>query len=85
MAGKIPEKFIDELLARVDIVDVIDARVPLKKAGRDYKVCHLEGLWWGEHKTGDFTHLPKSQWNWKLSFACPPSSSPSISTMPSQP
>jgi len=39
MAGKIPEKFIDELLARVDIVDVIDARVPLKKAGRDYKAC----------------------------------------------
>jgi DNA primase len=39
MAGKIPEKFIDELLARVDIVDVIDARVPLKKAGKDYKAC----------------------------------------------
>jgi len=39
MAGKIPEKFIDELLARIDIVDVIDARVPLKKAGRDYKAC----------------------------------------------
>jgi len=39
MAGKIPEKFIDELLARIDIADVIDARVPLKKAGKDYKAC----------------------------------------------
>jgi DNA primase len=39
MAGRIPEKFIDELLARVDIVDVIDARVPLKKAGKDFKAC----------------------------------------------
>ena len=36
MAGRIPEKFIDDLLARVDIVDVIQERVPLKKAGRDW-------------------------------------------------
>jgi DNA primase len=39
MAGRIPQAFIDELLTRVDIVDVIDARVPLKKAGREYKAC----------------------------------------------
>jgi len=39
MAGRIPQSFIDELLARTDIVDVIDARVPLKKAGREYKAC----------------------------------------------
>ncbi|MGB1109182.1 MAG: CHC2 zinc finger domain-containing protein, partial [Gammaproteobacteria bacterium] len=39
MAGRIPPTFIDELLARVDIVDVIDARVPLKRAGREYKAC----------------------------------------------
>ncbi len=39
MAGRIPHSFIDELLARIDIVDVIDARVPLKKAGREYKAC----------------------------------------------
>ena len=36
MAGRIPERFIDELLTRIDIVDVIGERVPLKKAGRDY-------------------------------------------------
>ncbi len=39
MAGRIPQAFIDELLTRVDIVDVIDARVQLKKAGREYKAC----------------------------------------------
>ena len=32
MRGLIPDSFIDELLARVDIVDVIERRVPLKKA-----------------------------------------------------
>jgi DNA primase len=39
MAGRIPQSFIDELLNRTDIVEVIDARVPLKKAGREYKAC----------------------------------------------
>jgi DNA primase len=51
MAGKIPEKFIDDLLSRVDIVDVIDARVPLKKAGKDYKACCP----FHEEKTPSFT------------------------------
>jgi len=36
MAGRIPQQFIDELMSRVDIVDVIDSRVPLRKTGRDY-------------------------------------------------
>ena len=36
MAGRIPQQFIDELMSRVDIVDLIDARVPLRKTGRDY-------------------------------------------------
>ena len=39
MAGRIPHAFIDELLTHTDIVDVIDSRVPLKKAGREYKAC----------------------------------------------
>ncbi|MBS0396135.1 MAG: DNA primase, partial [Proteobacteria bacterium] len=39
MAGRIPRAFIDELLARTDIVEVIGARVPLKKAGREWKAC----------------------------------------------
>jgi DNA primase len=36
MPGRIPERFIDELLARVDIVEVVERRVPLKKAGREW-------------------------------------------------
>ena len=51
MPGKIPKKFIDDLLSRVDIIDVIDARVPLKKAGKDYKACCP----FHEEKTPSFT------------------------------
>ena len=39
MRGRIPGEFIDELLARLDVVEVIDRRVPLKKAGKDFKAC----------------------------------------------
>ena len=39
MAGRIPRAFIDDLLDRVDIVEVIDARVPLKKKGKEYWAC----------------------------------------------
>lgn len=51
MAGRIPKTFIDDLIARTDIVDVIDARVPLKKAGKDYKACCP----FHEEKTPSFT------------------------------
>jgi DNA primase len=39
MAGRIPQPFIDEVVARSDIVEIIGARVPLKKAGREFKAC----------------------------------------------
>lgn len=52
MAGRIPQTFIDELLGRVDIVDIIDSRVPLKSAGRgEYKACCP----FHEEKTPSFT------------------------------
>ena len=51
MAGRIPKQFIDELLTRSDIVDVIDSYVPLKKAGKDYKACCP----FHEEKTPSFT------------------------------
>jgi DNA primase len=35
----IPESFIQELLGRLDIVDVVERFVPLKKAGANYKAC----------------------------------------------
>ncbi|MFN3629119.1 MAG: DNA primase [Casimicrobiaceae bacterium] len=53
----IPEDFIQQLLARVDIVEVIDRRVPLKKAGQNYQACcpfHKE-------KTPSFTVSPAKQ------------------------
>jgi DNA primase len=37
--GLIPQTFIDELIARADIVEIIGLRVPLKKAGREYRAC----------------------------------------------
>ncbi len=57
MAGKIPQHFIDDLINRVDIVELIDGRVPLKKAGREYHACcpfHNE-------KTPSFTVSPTKQ------------------------
>jgi len=51
MAGHIPQHFIDELLNRIDIVDVIDSRVPLRKAGRDFQArCPFH-----EEKSPSFT------------------------------
>ena len=38
-AGRIPQAFIDEVLLRTDIVDLIDARVKLKRAGKNYAAC----------------------------------------------
>lgn len=57
MAGAIPQHFIDELLARADIVELIGRRVPLKKAGREFHACcpfHSE-------KTPSFTVSPTKQ------------------------
>lgn len=42
-----------------------------KFAGRDYKVCDLEGLWWGPAGEADFSDVPKDQWNWKLMIRTP--------------
>lgn len=57
MAGRIPQSFIDELLARVDIVEVIDARVPLKKRGKEYQaLCPFHN-----EKTASFTVIPHKQ------------------------
>lgn len=39
MAGLIPQSFIDDLLQRLDIVDVVSARLPLKKTGKNYSAC----------------------------------------------
>lgn len=51
MPGKIPERFINDLLARIDIVELIDGFVPLRKMGKDYKACCP----FHEEKTPSFT------------------------------
>ncbi|QPB41867.1 DNA primase [Rodentibacter haemolyticus] len=57
MKGLIPRPFIDDLLTKSNIIDVINSRVKLKKAGRDYQACcpfHHE-------KTPSFTVSEKKQ------------------------
>lgn len=54
MAGRIPKHFIDELIARADILEVVGARVALKRAGSNYKgLCPFHG-----EKTPSFTVSP---------------------------
>lgn len=57
MAGKIPQTFIDDLLSRADIVEVINQRVPLKRTGPEYKACCP----FHDEKTPSFTVSPTKQ------------------------
>lgn len=57
MPGRIPQSFIDDLLNRVDIVDIIDSDLPLKKTGRDYQaLCPFHS-----EKTPSFTVSQEKQ------------------------
>jgi len=42
-----------------------------KFAGQDYKVCHLEGLWWGQDEAAGFFNQPKAEGCWKLLIRVP--------------
>jgi DNA primase len=54
MSGLIPQQFVDDLIARADIVDVIGQRIQLKKAGREFKaVCPFH-----DEKSASFTVSP---------------------------
>lgn len=51
MAGQIPQRFIDDLVARIDVVEVVGERVQLKKSGRNYSgLCPFH-----QEKTPSFT------------------------------
>ena len=39
MPGRIPQEFIDDLIDRADIIEVVGSRIQLKKAGREHKAC----------------------------------------------
>jgi len=57
MAGRIPNTFIDDLIDRADIVDVIDSRVKLKRTGKNYSACCP----FHDEKTPSFTVSPDKQ------------------------
>lgn len=57
MAGRIPHAFVDTLLERVDIVELINRRVPLTKAGHEYRACCP----FHDEKTPSFYVSPKKQ------------------------
>ena len=57
MSGRIPDSFIEELLARSDIVELIERRVPLKRAGSEFQACCP----FHDEKTPSFTVSPKKQ------------------------
>lgn len=57
MSGRIPQHFIDELISRTDIVELIDTRVPLRKAGQNYSArCPFH-----DEKSPSFTVSPAKQ------------------------
>ena len=57
MAGLIPDSFIEELLGRLDIVEIVERRVPLKRAGREFQACCP----FHDEKTPSFTVSPQKQ------------------------
>jgi DNA primase len=57
MPGRIPQSFLDNLLDRVDIVEVVDRRVKLKKTGKNYSArCPFH-----DEKTPSFSVNPDKQ------------------------
>jgi DNA primase len=57
MAGLIPDSFIEELLGRLDIVEIIERRVPLRRAGKEFQACCP----FHDEKTPSFTVSPQKQ------------------------
>ena len=57
MAGRIPQSFINDLLSRIDIVDVVDSRLTLRKTGRNFQaLCPFH-----DEKTASFSVNPEKQ------------------------
>ncbi|MDS4068809.1 MAG: DNA primase [Candidatus Competibacter sp.] len=57
MAGRIPQEFLDQVLGRVDLIEIVNTRVPLRRAGREFMACcpfHAE-------KTPSFSVSPRKQ------------------------
>ena len=66
MPGLIPSRFIDDLLSRIDIIDVIEPRVKLRKTGKNYSgLCPFH-----QEKSPSFTVQPDKQFYY--CFGCAP-------------
>ncbi|MEN9465708.1 MAG: hypothetical protein RL217_1889 [Pseudomonadota bacterium] len=66
MSQLIPQGFIDDLLSRVDVVDVVSSRIKLKKTGKNYSACcpfHNE-------KTPSFSVSPDKQFFYCFGCGC---------------
>ena len=69
MSGLIPQRFVEDLLDRVDLAELIGSRITLKKAGANYKACCP----FHDEKTPSFNvrpdkgfyHLPKLSKSWR--------------------
>ena len=57
MTGRIPQSFIDDIITRTDIVELIDGFVSLKKKGKEYMACCP----FHDEKTASFTVSPEKQ------------------------
>lgn len=57
MGGLIPDSFIEELLGRADIVELIERHIPLKRNGREFQACCP----FHDEKTPSFTVSPQKQ------------------------
>ena len=56
MPGRIPQNFIDDVLDRLDIIDVIGSRIELRKSGKNYSACCP----FHDEKTPSFSVSPDS-------------------------
>ena len=79
MAGLIPQSFIDDLLDRTDIVEIVGSRVEIKKAGKNHKACCP----FHEEKSPSFTVAQDKQFYY--CFGCGAGGNASVAVCVTQP
>ena len=78
--ARIPDAFIDDLLARSDIVELVGARVPLKKQGKEYSArCPFH-----DERSPSFTVSPTKQFYHCFGCGAPSTPCPASSAGPAR-